>query len=358
MALLVKYELGKIFHKKMVYTALLFLVFFNITGYSRMGYARDNFMTPDGRYFGGKEAVRYMQEFDRGYKGVLTDEKVKEVYLEAYPEEVIKSAEEDHAYSMCLPDIYYYIDGRMTGESMEQVEHIMTPEMGEVRLGYHKSYSMTMFYMMNVMLAAGCVIVIAIAPVFAEEHARGTDAAILTAKYGKTLAVQAKLAASFLFSFLLFAAVMAVNGILFLTTYGIEGWDTSVQVDFMKRNWEIPYEMNYGQLTGYAVLMWLVACLLLTGITLLVSACCNTSFAAVILAAACYVVPVWFPLAGWIKTVMPAYQMNANTVLDMGYVSIFGLKIMPLWIAAAVSIAAVTGFGIWAEKKFAGHQVK
>ncbi len=357
MAVLMKYELGKIFHKKMVYTALVFLVFFNMMSYSRMGSAKDNFMTPDGRFFGGREAIRYMQEFDRNYKGALTDEKIKAVYLEAYPEEVIKSAKEDYFYSMCLPDIYYYIDGRMTGESME-LEHIIKPDMGEVRLGYHKSYSMMMFYMFSVMLVVGCVIVIAIAPVFAEEYSKGTDAAILTAKYGKTLALKAKLAASFLFSFLLFTAVAAVNGILFLTTYGTEGWDTSVQVDFMKRNWDIPYEMNYGQLTGYAVLMWLVACLLLTGITLFVSVCCNTSFAAVILAAACYVVPVWFPLAGWVKTVMPAYQMNANTVLDMGYVSVCGQKIMPLWIAVAASIAAVAGFSLWAKKKFAGHQVK
>ena len=29
---------------------------------------------------------------------------------------------------MCLPDIYYYIDGRMTGESME-LEHIIKPDM-------------------------------------------------------------------------------------------------------------------------------------------------------------------------------------------------------------------------------------
>lgn len=358
MAVLIKYELGKIVRKKLVYAAFIFLVFFNIMGYSRMGCMKESFMTTEGRFLEGREAVRYMQEFDRRYKGVLTDEKVEEIYARAYPPEIIKSANEDYFYSRCLPDVYYYIDGRMSGESMAKVEKVITPEMGEVRLGYHKSYSMTMFYMMSVMMVAGCVIVIAIAPVFAEEYARGTDAAILTAKYGKTLAVKAKLAASFLFSFLLFLALVAVNGILFLAVYGIEGWDTSVQVDFMKWNWEIPYEMNYGQMAGYAVLMWLVSCLLLTGITLLISVCCHTSFAAVVLAAACYAAPVVFPLSGWGRTVMPIYQMDSHTVLNLRYVSVFGQKIMPLWIVVWVSMAAVIAFTIWAKKKFAGHQVR
>ena len=358
MAGLIKYELGKIVRKKLVYAAFFFLIFFNMMGYSRMGGLGDFFMTEDGRFFGGREAVQHMQEFDRRYKGELTDEKVEEIYERAYPPELIKRANGEYFYSMCLPDLYYYIDGRMTGESMDKVENVITPEMGEVRLGYHKSYSMTMFYMMNVMIVAGCVIVIAIAPVFAEEYARGTDAAILTAKYGKTLAVKAKVAASFLFSFLLVLAIVAVNSILFLATYGIEGWDTSVQVDFMKWNWEIPYEMNYGQLAGYSVLMWLVACLLLTGMTLLISVRCNTSFAAVILASACYVIPAVFPLSGWCKTVMPIYQMDSHTVLNLRYVSVFGQKIMPLWIAASVSTAAVMVFSIWAKKKFAGHQVR
>lgn len=355
MGQLVKYEFGKIVCKKMVYGLFLFLIFFHVIVYFNMGVFAEKVVTEEGEILEGVEAIRYMQEFGRQHGGELTDEKVAEVYGHSYFKESAEKMEgEIYSY---LPDIIQYMDQMFydaVGMKAVEVAEVITPEMGEIHLGYHKGYAMWLFHMSNVMLVAGCVIVIAVAPVFAEEYVRGTDALVLAAKYGKTLAVRAKVSAAFLFSILLWAVVVAANGSLFLAVYGMEGWDTSVQVDFFGWYREIPYEMNYAQLVGYAVLMWLVACLLLTGITLVISACCKTAFAAVVLASACYVVPVWFPIPGWSSTVMPAYQMLPMTVLNFGYLPVLGQKVMPLWIVAGVSVTAAILSSIGAERRFAG----
>ncbi len=349
------YELRKICCRKMVYVSLAFLIFMNVMTYWRLGPSSERCLTAEGEMLEGVEAIRYMQEFDRRYAGVLTDGRAKEIYESSYPPEAVDKAGGDFWY-VC-PDILQYLDGAFYESGGMGVESLFTPEMGEIHLGYHRGYSMLLFSMINIMLVVGCVIVIAIAPVYAEEYSRGTDALILTARYGKTLEVKAKLAASFLFSSLLCLAVIAVNYILFFMVYGTEGGDTSVQVDFTKRNWEIPYEMDYMQLAGYCVLIWLMASLLLTGITLVVSAFCNTSFTAVVFAAACYVVPVWFSLPGWAAVLMPAHQMLPQGVLNLGCIRIFGREVMSLWIVAGVCAAAMAVSGIWSKKKFAGRQV-
>ena len=355
MVQLTKYELGKIIGKKMVWFMLLFLAFFQLLGYFKMGAASEKVITTEGEMLEGKEAIRYMQEFDRRYKGELTDEKIAEIHDQVYTKEVAEKAG-NYFFSLC-PDIIQYADCRFYSGKGTKTTDVFTPEMGKIQLGYHRGHSILLFQGINMMLVAGCVIVTAIAPVFSEEHARGTDALLLTARYGKTLLVRAKIAAAFLFGILICMSVVGVNGILYLSAYGTEGWDTSVQVDLTGRNWTIPYEMNYGEMLGYAVLIWLVACLLLTGMTLLISACCRTSFAAVVLAAACFVVPVWFSLPKWLQAMMPAYQMNLQAVLHLASASVLGQKIMPLWIVTGISPTVIIAFGIAAKKKFAGWQV-
>lgn len=357
MGQLVKYELRKIVCRKMVYFMLLFLVFFNWLGYGSTGVSAERVVTTEGDILTGTEAVRYMQEFDRRYAGELTEEKVKQLDAGVYAREAAEKAEGEIGVWQ-YPDLIQYVDYRFYGYDDFRSGETAIPEMGEIRLGYHRGYSMFQFFVMNMMLVAGCVIVIAVSPVFAEEYGRGTDALVLTARYGKTKLITAKTTAAFLFSFLLCLGTVAVNGIALLLNYGTEGMDTSVQVDFMGRNWGIPYEMNYGQLLGYAVLTWLMACFLLTGITLMISACCNTSYAAVIFAAACYVMPVWFSLPDWVKTMMPAYQMQVEMILEFGYFHVLGQKIMPLWIVTGISAAAMVFFSICAKKKFAGRQVR
>lgn len=353
MVSLVKYELYKIGSRKTVWALLVFLAFFNAFTYWGLGPLRESVLTTEGEMLEGVEAVKYMQEFDRQYAGVLTDEKVREVYRYSYSPEVIEKAEGKFLHYS--PDIIQYLDGAFS--QGEKVEDVFTPEMGEIYFGYHRGNAMFLFYMMNVILTVGCVIVIAIAPVFAEEYSRGTDALVLTAKYGKTLAARSKVAAAFLFSFLLWMAVGGGNVALLLAVYGTEGWDVSVQVDFMKWNQSIPYEMNYAQLVGYALLIWLISCLLLTGMTLALSACCHTLFSAVVASIACYVTPVWFSLPECLKLVLPAYQAQPQRALNYGYLSVGGQKIMPYWMVVGVSVTLTFLFAVWAKRMFRRRQV-
>ena len=227
----------------------------------------------------------------------------------------------------------------------------------EIRLGYHEGFSFFHIAMRDMMTVMGCILIVAITPMFAEEYGKGTAALILSARYGKTKGTKAKVAAAFLFSVLLYGGVIAVNSIFCLAVFGVSGWDTSIQVNWFGLYWDLPYEMNYGQFTVYWIFLGLVACLLLTGVALALSAYCSSSFAAVIFTTAYFFIPIWLRMPDSCKIFMPLWQMWQKP-LELRYINVFGHKIMPLWIAAVLSTAAAVFFGIQSEKRFSCHQVK
>ena len=55
---MIGYEFGKIFRKKMVYAALLFVGFMSLSMYIARGIGQVVVLGPDGKYILGKEAVR------------------------------------------------------------------------------------------------------------------------------------------------------------------------------------------------------------------------------------------------------------------------------------------------------------
>lgn len=350
-------EFKKILNKKIVYGALLFLVFFDLLFFQGWSSSWERTETAEGEVLEGTEGVRYMQEEDRKYAGELTDEKVKEV-LFGLPGE--PSVRHGGYYQL---DIYDYLERTFrldkTGNVQNSVEEIFTPEMGTIHLGYNKSFSCTISFLINIMLTLGIIIIIAVSPVFSEEYTKRTDALILTSKYGKGKAAGAKIGASFLFAGALYVITLLLHGIFFLAAYGTEGWNTSVQIDWIGYFAETPYEMNYAQLTGYAAILWFAAIFLLTGMTVFLSAVGKTSFISLILASACFVIPVWVEriIPDWLDTMMPALQISLLPVTGLQAIHIGAYQIMPLWIVVAVSAAVTIVFGISAAKCFDRHQV-
>lgn len=136
-----------------------------------------------------------------------------------------------------------------------------------LQYGYYGGWEIIIssFELLMFALLAICIVV---APVFSGEYQSGTDAVILSAKYGKTRLTMAKIAASLLFGTAAFLLHITVACGLPLAAFGIEGWNLPLQI----ANTVIPYPFTFLQAvlinTGIVYLV-LVA---MIGLTLLLSA--------------------------------------------------------------------------------------
>ncbi len=120
----------------------------------------------------------------------------------------------------------------------------------------------------ELLILAVLAICIVIAPVFSGEYQAGTDAVILSAKYGKTRLTRAKILAAFLFGILAFTLHAAVAFALPLAAFGTDGWNLPLQIN----GTTVPYPLTFleGALINVGVI-YLVLCAMI-GLTLLLSA--------------------------------------------------------------------------------------
>lgn len=132
--------------------------------------------------------------------------------------------------------------------------------------GYHEGWKIIIssFELLMFALLAVCIV---LAPVFSGEYQAGTDAVILSAKYGKTRLTTAKIIASLLFGTLAFTLHIIVAFGLPLVAFGIEGWNLPLQIE----NTTIPYPFTFLQasLVNLGVLYLVLTAMI--GLTLLLS---------------------------------------------------------------------------------------
>lgn len=136
-----------------------------------------------------------------------------------------------------------------------------------LQYGYYEGWESitSSFELLLFALLAVCII---IAPTFSGEYQAGTDAVILSGKYGKTKLIHAKIISSLLFGTLAFALHVIVAFGLPLTAFGVEGWNLPVQI----ANTAIPYPFTF--LQAVLVNLGVVSLILLAmmSLTLLLSA--------------------------------------------------------------------------------------
>lgn len=116
------------------------------------------------------------------------------------------------------------------------------------------------------------VVSISIAPVFAGEYQNRTDALILSAKYGKTKLIRAKIIASFLFVLLYISLCSAISIGINICLLGTEGWNLPVQL----WNTIIPYRLTAAEACSINLLVIFLLAFALTAISLMLSAVCKS----------------------------------------------------------------------------------
>ena len=223
--------------------------------------------------------------------------------------------------------------------------------------GYYEGWEIVIssFELLMFALLAVCIV---IAPVFSGEYQAGTDAVILSAKYGKTKLTTAKIIASYLFGVLAFTLHVVVALGLPLATFGFDGWDLPLQI----ANTTIPYPFTFLQATLVNLGVIYLVLFAMIGLTLLLSAKMKSPYLVLIV-----LVPVLFiPLFLSPNGTTGAYNMillllpYRATMPELGkYISYqFGGLVLDAFTMRAIVYAALTVVMLpLARLGFKKHQV-
>lgn len=142
-----------------------------------------------------------------------------------------------------------------------------------LQYGYYQGWEI-MISSLELLMFAILAICIVIAPVFSGEYQAGTDAVILSGKYGKTKLITAKIVSSFLFGILSFTLHVLVAFGLLLMAFGTEGWNLPVQI----ANTTIPYPFTFLQAALLSMGIIYLVLFAMISLTLLLSSKMKTPY--------------------------------------------------------------------------------
>ncbi len=223
--------------------------------------------------------------------------------------------------------------------------------------GYFEGWEIIIssFELLMFALLAVCIV---IAPVFSGEYQAGTDAVILSAKYGKTKLTTAKIIASYLFGALAFTLHVVVALGLPLAAFGFDGWDLPLQI----ANTTIPYPFTFLQSVLVNLGVVYLVLFALIGLTLLLSAKMKSPYFVLIVLVPVLFIPMFLSPNG----TTGAYNLTLfllpyrSTVPEIGkYISYqFGGFVLDAFTMRAILYAVLTAVMLpLARLGFKKHQV-
>lgn len=158
-----------------------------------------------------------------------------------------------------------------------------------LQYGYHEGWKIILssFELLMFALLAVCIV---LAPVFSGEYQAGTDAVILSGKYGKTKLINAKIVASLLFGLFAFTLHIIIAFGLPLAAFGFDGWNLPIQII----GTTIPYPFTFMQavLANLGVIYLIL--LAMIGLTLLLSAKMKSPYLVLIVLVPVLFLPMFF----------------------------------------------------------------
>lgn len=212
----------------------------------------------------------------------------------------------------------------------------------------------------TVFLLIALVVCIIISPVFAYEYQTGTDAVVLSSRYGRQETVLAKIIAGFSITSIIYFIAVLVSLLSVLIVFGIQGWNC----DFQIISTTSYYGLKIWQVTLAGIVINYIVILSVMMFTMLLSAVCQTPFAAILISTICTITPLFLPtsrvsgLYNKLICLLPVQAMNTHTVFSTYVLFNFGkliitLPCMILFTACTLIIITLP----LAHRKFCRHQV-
>lgn len=357
MKTLILLELRKLFSNRLTQAALILLLLlsllFGISTYRNM-YAFDC-VSRDGS---GKEAVEIDRSLAEKYGGILTDEKVQQMMADFAPRFDLKGMNAIYLYRNATQSAVFarFSDnnGNWNGKTVADVFGDQ-----EIKTGYINGWLLTSENLVKIFLCLLLVVTVMLAPVFCGEYG-GVDSILLSCRYGRTKCVTAKILAALAAAALVTAATAGLNFMLALGLYGSEGLSCSIlfaPVESVEGG--IPFNISVGTMIAYQFLLALTGTVSAAGVTLLFSAGCRHSIAALAVSAGLILAPGLVPVSETSSifryvSLLPFY--NVQFVSLMSVERIKGDLLYAVWAVPAAALFLTIG-AIVSRKFFAKHQV-
>ena len=409
---LVKFELKKLFTKKMNIIVLIVCLFLITILFGLSGI---DFLASDelGNNYKGQEAINLRKEQIAQLKGTLTNERITEEIkdlqdLRKNPDNLVVNSYGEEDFSKKIYNEYLdnrlnlltninkvyagynssYID-EILKVDLENTEDFYTLRQNVIKESLNQDYSgktytdqekdywieksskvetpfeydfyygwsntFNSYQMTVVTIIAVCI---CLSSIFSGEYQSGADNIILTSKYGKSKAITAKIIASIIFATIVFVIYLIFSVGSVLLMFGTDGWNLPIQIMNILSVYPLTFLeaflFNVG--ISYAILLGMV------GLTLFLSSKLKGSIAVFIIDIAIIMIPSFFRITSqfglWNKTLllMP-YNSIFNNFSKMLSYQFGGLVIdLPLMTILNYLVLMFITF-ILARRIFRKHQV-
>ena len=205
-------------------------------------------------------------------------------------------------------------------------------------------------------LTIGIPVLVGLAPLFARERARRTDALLLSSKRGRRELARAKICAGALFAalvWLIMAASVTVYALLFFGTQGYGGlWQSFTDITS-------PFLWTIGQAVVIELLTCLAGTLFFAFAVMLISELSRSMFLAVILAAALLLTPLFLDLTAKTAVFLPTFIMRGVAIWS-GYLpsKLFGSVVPRQYLALAAAAVLSAACAAASVRIFASSQAR
>lgn len=363
---LVKFELKKLFTKKMNIIVLIVCLFLITILFGLSGI---DFLASDklGNNYKGQEAISLRKEQIAQLKGTLTNERITEEIkdlqdLRKNPDNLVVNSYGEEDFSKKIYNEYLdnrlnllaninkvyagysssYID-EILKVDLENTEDFYTLRQNVIKESLNQDYSgktytdqekdywieksskvetpfeydfyygwsntFNSYQMTVVTIIAVCI---CLSSIFSGEYQSGADNIILTSKYGKSKAITAKIIASIIFATIVFVVYLIFSVGSVLLMFGTDGWNLPIQIMNILSVYPLTFleAFLYNVGISYAILLGMV------GLTLFLSSKLKGSIAVFIIDIAIIMIPSFFRITS-------QFGLWNKTLLLMPYNSIF-----------------------------------
>lgn len=294
-----KEELYKISSRKIIWLGVfLLLAFATIRLY---GECTHYTTVIDGNTYQGLEAIRKDKELTIRFRGLLTLEKIRQIYNEYgffYYDADTGSAAGNYLNRFITEE---FTNFRQTdGVDPEEIHFRKGADWEnnsaylldrKVRFDYVYGWNDFAEMYVLVIVALFVILILGIAPSFAEEYQLKTADILRTTRRGKGAGIWMKILAALCFTVTLTCGACIYLWCIYLAVYGVQGLDASA----ILLSFATPYGYCPENVLGfflYITFLGISGAILLTGIEMLISALCKNSFLALIFSLAVYLFPV------------------------------------------------------------------
>lgn len=363
---LVKFELKKLFTKKMNIIVLIVCLFLITILFGLSGI---DFLASDelGNNYKGQEAIELRKEQIAQLKGTLTNERITQEIndlqdLRKNPDNLVVNSYGEEDFSKKIYNEYLdnrlnlltninkvyagynssYID-EILKVDLENTEDFYTLRQNVIKESLNQDYSgktytdqekeywieksskvetpfeydfyygwsntFNSYQMTVVTIIAVCI---CLSSIFSGEYQSGADNIILTSKYGKSKAITAKIIASIIFATIVFVVYLIFSVGSVLLMFGTDGWNLPIQIMNILSVYPLTFleAFLYNVGISYAILLGMV------GLTLFLSSKLKGSIAVFIIDIAIIMIPSFFRITS-------QFGLWNKTLLLMPYNSIF-----------------------------------